>query len=122
MAELILLVEDDPVTATLGRRALERAGYEVVHVATAEACGTAMSEHDVDLVIMDLFLPDGDGLAICRQIRQVHDLPVLMVSALEADLGEPLVGPELGPQAFLSKPVRPEDLVRQVTAMLAGEA
>lgn len=120
MASRILVVEDDLVMAKLVRRALERAGYTVTHAAGAEEAGTLLSTEDYDLVVMDLFLPDGDGLAICHQIRSAQGTPVVMISSLEEDIGNTIVDTPLGPQAFLSKPFNFGAFVEQVGELIGA--
>ena len=118
MAARILVVEDDQVMARLVTRALERAGYETIHAENATIAADALSDFDFDLIVMDLFLPDGDGLALCRQIRTAHDLPVVMISSLEEDIGKSVVHTELGPQAFLSKPFKFDVFLRQIAELI----
>ncbi len=116
----ILVVEDDVVFATLVRRALTRAGHEMDHAPDAATAGQLVSDHDYDLVVMDLFLPDGDGLALCHQLRATHNVPVLMASSLEQDLGAGVVGTPLGPQAFMSKPFNFGEFAVKIEELLAA--
>jgi DNA-binding response OmpR family regulator len=119
----ILVVEDDGVMAKLVTHALQRQGHQTVHAATATAALEAVGGESFDLVIMDLFLPDGDGLAICGQIRAALNLPVIMISSLEQELGAGVVDAEFGPQMFMSKPFNFAAFCRNVELLLApGDA
>ncbi len=121
MTARVLLVEDDLVTARREIRVLERAGYEVVHAATVGDADQALCDHDFDLAILDIFLPDGDGFAICQRIRAVVDLPVMMLSGLEDEYGQALVGTDLGPQSFMTKPFEDGDLLDRVKLLLGQD-
>ncbi len=122
MAARVLVVEDDRVMARLVTHALERQGHETFHAATATEALTAVTDRQFDLVIMDLFLPDGDGLAICGQIRAALGLPVIMVSSLEEDLGAGVVDALFGPQVFMSKPLDFGTFREHVARLLAQPA
>ncbi|MBI2299707.1 MAG: response regulator [Armatimonadetes bacterium] len=121
MGARVLVVEDDRAMAHLVTRALEREGHTVTTVYCAADAGDALAAGDFDLLVLDLFLPDGDGLAVCSQLREVHDVPVLMISSLDAELGESVVGTPFGPNAFLAKPFRFDELVAHARQLLAGQ-
>src|ERR1035441_295682 len=118
MAAKILVVEDDRVMARLESSALTRAGYELTVAHTAGEALDIASDQAFDLIVMDLFLPDGDGLAVCVQLRAFQEVPVLMVSCLEVELGEPLTENNLGPHAFLAKPFGMQEFVDRVQGLL----
>lgn len=104
--------------ARIESSALTRAGYEPTCAYCATDALDIASDQAFDLVVMDLFLPDGDGLAVCNQIRAFQEVPVLMVSCLEEDLGQPLTQSFLGPHRFLSKPFSIQEFVAAVGEML----
>ncbi|MCC7492482.1 MAG: response regulator [Fimbriimonadaceae bacterium] len=120
MSSRILVIEDDAVLAHLEQSLLERAGYQVDHVTCINAAYQALSQLDVDLIVLDVFLPDGDGLQACQHIREHYRVPVLMQSSvIDQELGEGVVGPDWGPQAFIEKPVDPTQFLATVARLLA---
>jgi DNA-binding response OmpR family regulator len=118
MPAKILVVEDDRVMARLESSALQRAGHDLTVAHTAAEAIEIASVQAFNLIVLDLFLPDGDGLALCVQLRAFADVPVLMVSCLEAELGEPLTENTLGPHSFLAKPFGMQEFVDRVHSML----
>lgn len=118
MSRAILLVEDEAEQAGLLTGWLRESGHRVHHCANLSAAERALGEHEFDLVICDLFLPDGDGLAFCRTVRQTQVLPVVMVSSLEPEFALGVTERSDGPQAFFSKPFRPRELLGVVANLL----
>lgn len=114
----ILIVEDEMTIAELEKDYLELSGFDV----EIETDGTAGLERslkkDFDLFILDLMLPDTDGFEICRQIRQVKNTPILMVSAKKDDIDK-IRGLGLGADDYITKPFSPSELVARVKAHLA---
>jgi DNA-binding response OmpR family regulator len=125
MGERVLLIEDDPRLAEMVTNYLGGAGYHVT-VAPKGATGIAMEARDAfALVILDLMLPDIDGLDVCRRIRARAGTPILMLTAR----GEPMdrvVGLEMGADDYLAKPFEPRELLARMKAILrrakGGEA
>ena len=115
----VLLVDDDPAMVAMGRLALQKAGYKVTVAYSVAEAHRAIGDGELGLAVVDLFLPDGDGLALCNHLRQVHDVPVLMISALDPASGDAMIDGDLGPQAFLSKPFGIDQLVGAVAELLA---
>ncbi len=117
MARRILLIEDDARLAAMLSEYLGEAGYRV-SVAAAGAAGMQMVEREpYDALVLDLSLPDIDGLEVCRRLRAKHDLPMLMLTAR----GEPadrIVGLELGADDYLPKPFEPRELLARLRAIL----
>ncbi|MFC5728641.1 MULTISPECIES: response regulator transcription factor [Nocardioides] len=110
----VLLVEDDESIAMSLRRGLAMYGYEVDWVATAaEALHAARS----DLVLLDLGLPDGDGLDVCRTLRSRSDVPIIVVSA-RSDEADRVVGLELGADDYVSKPFGVREVVARIRAVM----
>ena len=118
MGHRVLVVEDDRVMARLEGSALERAGIATLTAHTATQALDYAATEEFDLVVLDLFLPDGDGVAICSQIRAFNAVPVLMVSCLEDDYGQPLTGQTDGPHMFLAKPFSMHEFVERVRDLL----
>jgi DNA-binding response OmpR family regulator len=114
----LLLVEDDPAISRPLIRALEREGFAVDHVDNGAAALTKALEDDVDLVVLDLTLPDLDGLDVCRRLREDRPmLPVVMLTARteEVDL---IVGFDAGADDYVTKPFRVAELVARLRARL----
>ena len=113
----ILLIEDDPQDQTIVTAALENEGYIVEVTDTGEAGLEALQEQEPDLVLLDLILPGIDGLEVCRQIRGLCDLPVIILTAKDEEV-DLVVGLELGADDYITKPFSIRELVARVRAML----
>ena len=117
MAERILLIEDDTRLAGMVAEYLGKAGFHVIHAENG-ARGLALhGRESVDVVILDLMLPDTDGLEICRQLRARSDGPILMLTA-RGDPMDRVVGLELGADDYLGKPFEPRELLARLRAIL----
>jgi DNA-binding response OmpR family regulator len=117
MTARVLLVEDDARLAAMVADYLGEAGFRVVVAATGAAATRAVDTAGFDAVILDLMLPDADGLDLCRGIRGKSDIPLLMLTAR----GDPLdrvVGLELGADDYLPKPFEPRELLARLRAIL----
>ncbi|MFN0161997.1 MAG: response regulator [Burkholderiales bacterium] len=117
MTPQLLMIEDDGRLAGMVIEYLTHAGFDVAHAASAAEGATWLAHHAADLVLLDLMLPDGDGLDVCRRIRAASDLPIIMLTAR----GEPtdrIVGLELGADDYLPKPFAPRELLARVRAVL----
>src|SRR6187551_3134803 len=100
---------------------LKNAGYTVRTSATGGDALTQVAAEPPDLVVLDLMLPDIDGVEICRRIRQRSDLPVLMLTARDEDVDK-IIGLEVGADDYLTKPFNPRELVARVKAILRRAA
>ena len=116
MTERILLVEDDARLAEMLNEYLGRSGFHIT-VATLGARAVRELENGHDAVILDLMLPDMDGLDVCRQIRMKSDIPVLMLTA-RGDAVDRIIGLELGADDYLPKPFEPRELLARLRAIL----
>jgi DNA-binding response OmpR family regulator len=114
----LLVVEDDAAIAAPLVRALRREGYEV-DVVDRGADAVARTETSAyDLVLLDLGLPDGDGVDVCRRLRAMHpQLPIVMVTARQEEL-EAVVGLDAGADDYVTKPFRLAELLARVRARL----
>src|SRR3954462_14549741 len=110
MMSRALLVEDDARLATMVADYLGEAGFRVVIAATGKAAMQAVGTEGFDVVILDLMLPDADGLDLCRNIRAKSDIPMLMPGAAGAPLVR-VVGLGLGPADYFPKPFEPRELL-----------
>ncbi len=118
MAERVLVVEDDPRLAEMLSEYLGQAGFRVTVAATgATAQQQLAADASYDAVVLDLMLPDMDGLDVCRQIRTHSDTPVLMLTA-RGDAIDRIIGLELGADDYLPKPFEPRELLARLRAIL----
>ncbi|MBT0567614.1 response regulator transcription factor [Williamsia sp. CHRR-6] len=111
----VLLVEDDPAIAEALVDGLPRYGFEVTHVTTAAEALAGFD--DAEVVLLDLGLPDADGIEVCRTIRATSDVPLLIITA-RSDEVERVVGLELGADDYLTKPFGLRELVARIRAVL----
>jgi two-component system catabolic regulation response regulator CreB len=126
LSSRILLLEDDPAIAGTVAFALQREGYAVDHVLLVGAARASVAATPPALAILDVGLPDGSGLDLCREWRQsgaagLRALPVLMLTARAEELDR-VVGLELGADDYLTKPFSPRELVARVRALLRRAA
>jgi two-component system response regulator RegX3 len=111
----VLLVEDDEPVAESLRRGLLRYGFEVTWVATG---GAALKhEEPYDVVLLDLGLPDTDGLDVCRALRERGDVPIIVISA-RSDETDRVVGLELGADDYVSKPFGVREVIARIRAVM----
>ena len=116
--ELILVVDDEPNIVQLARMYLEREGYRVEAVSDGRAALQAIERHKPALIVLDIMLPEVDGLEVCRRLRVTQDpTPILMCTARDEDVDK-IVGLELGADDYLAKPFNPRELVARVKAIL----
>jgi len=113
----ILLVEDEARIAEVVRQYLERDGHMVVWAATGGAALDDAARRRPDLVILDLGLPDIGGEDVCRRLRQTSDVPIIMLTARDAE-EDLLRGLELGADDYITKPFSPRELTARVRALL----
>jgi DNA-binding response OmpR family regulator len=117
MAERILLVEDDPRLAEMVSEYLGGAGFRVVIAPLGANAMERRTAGDYDAVVLDLTLPDVDGLEVCRGLRAKSDIPILMLTA-RGDATDRIVGLELGADDYLPKPFEPRELLARLRAIL----
>ena len=117
----MLVVEDEASIASFVAAYLKNAGYDVKTTASGnEALRIAQNEKPA-LVVLDLMLPDIDGVEVCKRIRQSRDLPVLMLTARDEDVDK-IIGLEVGADDYMTKPFNPRELVARVRAILRRAA
>ena len=115
-----LVVDDDPELLHSVCDYLRRFGLETVAAATAAQMRALLSQGGIDMLILDVMLPDGDGLAICAALRQrpeTANLPVIMLTA-QGDPHSRVLGLELGADDYVAKPFEPRELVARIKAVL----
>jgi DNA-binding response OmpR family regulator len=114
----ILIIEDDPSIGELQRDYLEINGFNVELIESGKEGLEHALTNKYDLIIVDLMLPHVDGFEICRQVRAVKDIPILIVSAKKEDIDK-IRGLGLGADDYVIKPFSPSELVARVKAHLA---
>jgi two-component system response regulator RegX3 len=117
MSGRILVVEDEPAIAEAVSYALRDAGYDVDAVGDGGDALDAARDRPYDLMILDLLLPGLPGLDVCRAVRAESDLPIVMLTARDAEL-ERVVGLEIGADDYVTKPFSVAELVSRVRALL----
>lgn len=117
MTRKILLVEDELRNRHLVEEALRPDGYIVNSVGTVRDAMTAFARDQFDLVLLDVMLPDGDGFALCREIRQRSRVPIIMMTA-KADASDVVAGLELGADDYIVKPFHVRTAVARIRAQL----
>jgi DNA-binding response OmpR family regulator len=115
--ESILVVEDEQAIASFVAAYLRKDGFTVRVTASGREALTLVVSESPSLVVLDLMLPDLDGLEVCRRIRETSTLPVLMLTARDDDLDK-IAGLEVGADDYLTKPFNPRELVARVRAIL----
>jgi two-component system, OmpR family, response regulator BaeR len=114
---LVLVVEDEPRLAAVLRDYLHAAGYRSEWVADGDAVLEAFHAHRPDLVLLDLMLPNRDGVWLCRTLRQESQVPVIMVTARVEEIDR-LLGLEVGADDYICKPFSPREVIARVGAVL----
>ena len=119
--QTVLVVEDEVSIASFVSAYLKNAGYEVKAVTTGRDGIAAAQAERPAIVILDLNLPDMDGIDVCRALRQHEDLPILMLTARDDDVDK-IIGLEVGADDYLTKPFNPRELVARVKSVLRRSA
>lgn len=113
----ILVVDDEKKMVELVRAYLERDGYQVVEASDGRQALDVFQRTLPDLLILDLMLPEIDGLEVCREIRRTSDVPIIMLTARDDD-ADKLIGLELGADDYITKPFSPRELVARIRVIL----
>ena len=119
--ETILVVEDEQAIASFVAAYLRKDGFTVQMTASGREALTLVHSAAPALVVLDLMLPDLDGMEVCRRIRETSSMPVLMLTARDDDLDK-IAGLEVGADDYLTKPFNPRELVARVRAILRRSA
>ena len=117
MSRTILVVDDEPRIIELARDYLEHAGFRVITASDGRAALDSARRARPDLVVLDLGLPELDGLDVTRELRKDGSIPIVMLTARDDELDK-LLGLELGADDYLTKPFSPRELVARVKAVL----
>jgi DNA-binding response OmpR family regulator len=116
-SEKVLVVDDEEHILELARLYLSREGYQVDSVADGGQALARFGQSKPDLVVLDIMLPGVDGLTICKEIRKLSQVPIIMLTARD-EVTDKVVGLELGADDYLTKPFHPQELVARAKALL----
>ena len=115
--QTVLVVEDEASIASFVSLYLKNAGYTVRTVGTGKDALAQVEAGRPDLIVLDLMLPDVDGIEVCQRIRQSSEVPILMLTARDEDVDK-IIGLEVGADDYLTKPFNPRELVARVKSIL----
>lgn len=113
----ILIVEDELSIAEVLIAYCQKEGYIVTHFASGEGVVDYVKENDVDLILLDLMLPEVDGLTICKSLRQTSQVAIIMVTAKVEEIDR-LFGLEFGADDYICKPFSPREVIARIRAVL----
>lgn len=114
---VILLVEDNPNINAINRKALTMEGHRVLEAATLQEAQAMLQTHGVDLIVLDILLPDGSGLDFCETLRETSSVPILFLTAL-GDNRQIVEGLRIGGDDYLTKPYDIDALIARIEALL----
>ncbi|GLQ54102.1 response regulator transcription factor [Devosia nitrariae] len=117
MAQSILVVDDEPHIREVVTFALERAGLVTTTARNGAEALVALRRNRIDLIVLDIGMPEMDGLEVCRQVRKTSQVPILFLSARDEEVDR-VVGLEIGGDDYVTKPFSPRELVARVRAIL----
>src|SRR6186713_332024 len=117
MAHRILVADDDPHIREVICFALEKAGMVTAAVADGAAAIRAFERRPPELVVLDIGMPEMDGLEVCRQLRRKSNVPILFLSARDEEIDR-ILGLEMGGDDYVTKPFSPRELVARVNTIL----
>ncbi len=117
MSLRVLVVDDDTALAEMIGIVLKSEGFDAVFCADGDSAFATFQETEPDLVLLDLMLPGKDGTEVCREIRAVSGLPIIMLTA-KSDTVDIVAGLEAGADDYVSKPFKPKELVARIRARL----
>lgn len=120
MRETILLVEDNPHIMAINAEVLSGEDYRVLQALDGKTCMALLKENDVDLIVLDIMLPDADGLALCGRIKAEYDVPILFLSAL-GENAQIIEGLRAGGDDYLPKPYDIGVLLARIEARLRAD-
>src|SRR3569832_2810743 len=113
----ILIADDEPNIREVISSALERAGFGVATARNGSEALQQVRRGPIDLIVLDIGMPEMDGLEVCRQIRKTSDVPILFLSARDEEIAR-ILGLEMGGDDYVTKPFSPRELVARVDVVL----
>ncbi|MFS0647509.1 response regulator transcription factor [Siminovitchia sp. 179-K 8D1 HS] len=117
MRKTILIVEDEDILREIMKDYLLNEGYEVFEVVDGNEALTIFEKHEIHLIILDIMLPELDGWSVCKRIRKLSNVPIIMLTA-RADEDDTLLGFELGADDYVTKPYSPPILLARVKRLM----
>jgi two-component system, OmpR family, response regulator len=117
MAATVLVVDDDPHIREVVRFALDKSGFATLEAGDGKAALRAFGERKADLIVLDVGMPELDGLGVCREIRKSSDVPILFLSSHDSEVDR-ILGLEIGGDDYVAKPFSPRELVARVKVIL----
>lgn len=117
MATKILVVDDEPAIVELVQYNLEREGFQVVTAVDGQAALAGARTEAPDLIVLDVMLPEISGLDVCRTLRQITNVPIILLTARKDEVDR-VLGLELGADDYVTKPFSPRELVARIKAIL----
>lgn len=112
---VVLICDDEPDVAAIVAELLRREGIEALTCTSGRAALALLEEHDVDLVVLDIMMPEMDGYEVCRRIRATSYVPVLFLTAKDTDISQ-VAGFAVGADDYVTKPFKPRGLVARIKA------
>lgn len=117
MSKRILIVDDDPHIRDVIGFALEKAGMQVTQAEDGRQALDTFRRHAADLIVLDINMPELDGLELCREIRKFSDVPILFLSSRDDEIDR-ILGLEIGGDDYVTKPFSPRELVARINVIL----
>ncbi len=117
MPKKILVVDDDPHIREVVVFALDKAGMTAVQAANGQEALQSVAAHEPDLVILDISMPELDGLETCKRMRKTDNTPILFLSSRDEEIDK-IIGLEIGGDDYMTKPFSPRELVARINAIL----
>lgn len=115
MGNTILVVDDDQDIVKLITKSLRLEQFEVIPACSGKSALTALKEHHIDFVVLDIMMPDMDGLETCRTIRNNYSIPIMFLSARDRDIDK-IIGLEIGADDYMTKPFSIQELTSRIKA------
>ena len=117
MPKKILVVDDEKPISDIIKFNLTKEGFDVDTAYDGEEAVKKVEEYDPDLMILDLMLPKKDGLEVAREVRQTHDMPIIMVTAKDTEIDK-VLGLEMGADDYVTKPFNPLEVMARIKSLL----
>jgi len=115
--QAVLIVEDEVNIAEVLVAYCEKEGYQAIHLSSGQGVTQFVKENTIDIILLDLMLPEVDGLTICKQIRLFSEVPIIMVTAKNEEIDR-LFGLEFGADDYICKPFSPREVIARIKAVL----
>ena len=117
MSKKILVVDDEKPIADILEFNLKNDGYEVICAYDGAEALKLVEEHTPDLILLDIMLPEKDGMEVCKEVRKKYDMPIIMLTAKDSEIDK-VLGLELGADDYVTKPFSTREILARVKANL----